>query len=170
MGTYWTIQTIDAWENAKQLGFLSGDPNKIWPEFSDAYNWMMQQMKKKIPKYTGEYPIWLWTEKPDLRRYGHLNKGERGVLLKVEIEDSRLLLSDFMAWHSVIYNTYFFIDEDEDHLFYTSNRTAIEESWQRIFDLEFLEQNSNWGDVRIQGVTGKLTLDEISIVREFIAR
>lgn len=44
MGTFWNIQTFDAWKNAMQLGYLIGNKEYIWPEFIDAYHWMMKQM------------------------------------------------------------------------------------------------------------------------------
>lgn len=169
MGTYWTIQTYKAWENAKRIGYLTGDEGYIWPEFIDAYHWMMKQMKNKIPQYSSEYPIWLWTERPDLRKSGHLEKGTRGVLLKVNIASSRVLLSDFLAWHSVFYNSYIGVYEDDENN-NSMNQSLIEESWQRIFDFDFLKSHPEWGEVRIQGVTGKVSLNEITLVKDFIAR
>ncbi len=56
-------------------------------------------MKRRLPIYTGEYPIWLWPNRPDLRRSAYLERGKKGVLLKVEVElDAQdVLLSEFQA-------------------------------------------------------------------------
>lgn len=168
MGIYWTIQTSVAWEKAKQLGYLIGDKRYVWTEFTDAYHWMMKQMKNKITNYSGEYPIWLWTERPDLRKNGHLETGVQGVLLKVDIDSSRVLLSDFLAWHQVLYNDYLSLDCNE--IPNNSSVHTIEQSWLGIFDLEVLKKHPDWGEVRHQGVTGKVFVNEISVVKEFKAR
>ena len=67
MGIYWTIQSIEKWEEVKNSSYLLGVHEHIWPEFVEPYHWMMQQMDEKIPNYKGEYPIWVWSDRPDLR-------------------------------------------------------------------------------------------------------
>jgi len=163
------FKTYKAWETAKQIGYLTGDQIYIFPEFINSYHWMMKQMEKEISHYSNEYPVWLWTERPDLRKSGHLEKGTRGILLKVRIDSSRVLLSDFLAWHSVFYNSYVSVDE-EDEINNSMNQSLIEESWQRIFDFDFLKSHPDWGVVQIQGVTGKVSINEITLVKDFIGR
>ncbi|MGO4548882.1 DUF3841 domain-containing protein [Paenibacillus sp. 2TAB23] len=85
MTRYWTNQTIEAWEKAIKVGYLVGNPDFVWAEMLENYHWMMEHMKKRLSYYSGEYPIWLWTEKPDLRRSGDFNGGTRAVSLEVEI-------------------------------------------------------------------------------------
>lgn len=169
MGIYWTIQTMEKWQLAKNLGFLIGHREHIWPDFSEPYHWMMRQMAERLPNYQGEYPVWVWTERPDLRRMGHLEKGTRGVLLKIDIEDTRILCSEFQAWHFVLMDCYCDIEAKEDFELDLS-RQAIEESWKTIFDLNYLAEHPDWGECTVQGVTGKVMLHEISLVKEFTAR
>lgn len=64
--------------------------------------------------------------------------------LELEIPESRILLSDFEAWHAVLNDWYLSSSEAEAEAFHRgqdllsedSRRAKIEESWKRIFDLE----------------------------------
>lgn len=66
MGTYWTIQSSEKWNEIQQKGYLIGNPNFISSDLIEDYHWMMKKMSKYIPNYKGEYPVWLWTEKPGI--------------------------------------------------------------------------------------------------------
>ncbi|MDQ0231374.1 DUF3841 domain-containing protein [Metabacillus malikii] len=168
MGIYWTIQSVGKWQKVNKTGFLVGAREYIWPEFLDSYHWMMEQMKVKLPNYHGEYPVWVWEQRPDLRKSGHLEKGERGVLLKLELDDANVLLSDFQAWHFVIDNAYCNIEGMEDVEGISTEE--IQASWQKIFDLTYVSQHPEWGEVTVQGVTGKVSIDKITLEKEFISR
>ena len=169
MATYWTIQTLDKWKEVQKLGYLTGDRNYISEDFVGPYEWMMEQMKERLPKYRGEYPIWLWIERPDLRRSGHLAKNTQTVLLKIELEESDVLLSELQAWHIVLYHSFFYLEfEDEDRA-YTEDE--MRKSWTYIFEIETLKRYPDWGpDVTLQGVTGKIHLKQIQLKKTFIAR
>ncbi|MCM3180645.1 DUF3841 domain-containing protein [Cytobacillus horneckiae] len=170
MGIFWTIQSAAKWEEVKKIGYLIGVHEQIWPEFVEPYLWMMEQMKSKIKNYDqAEYPVWVWTNRPDLRRSGHLNKGESGVLLKIDIDDDRILLSDFQAWHFVLDGVYCNIEAKEENELNLSSK-SIKESWKKIFDLNDLANNPDWGECIIQGVAGKILLHEITFAKEFTAR
>lgn len=41
---------------------------------------------------------------------------------------------------------------------------------KKIFDIDFLKQHPNWGASAIQGVTNRIGLNEITLIKEFIAR
>lgn len=130
---------------------------------------MMAQMKKRLPHYKGEYPIWLWTERPDLRQSGYLERGEQGVLLKVELHSTDVLVSDFQAWHLVFYNDYMSLVEEPENEVYTSEE--IRKSWELIFELDQLKASELWGvPHHLQAVTGKILLSQIDAVKEFKAR
>ena len=60
-------------------------------------------------------PIWVWVRpKPDLRQAGYLQRGRKGVLLELEIDSHRILLSDFDAWHCVLNHWYLALTEYEE--------------------------------------------------------
>lgn len=173
MTRYWTNQTIEAREQAQREGYLIGNIKYVWDEMLDNYRWMMKQMKKRLPNYSGGYPIWLWTEKPDLRKSGHFEKGTHAVCLEVEISSEHTLLSDFDAWHCILNDSFLAIDELEWDAFHSGELTmAKKKSWERIFDLELLRKSNWWNDSEphIQGVTGSIEISQVCKVREFIAK
>lgn len=107
MKTFWTIQSAEKWIEIQEKGYLTGNPDYICPDSIEAYHWLMTKMNEKISNYQGEHPVWVWTERPDLRKRGYLNRGEQGVVLKINIEENHVLLSDFQAWHFVLMEEYF---------------------------------------------------------------
>ncbi len=97
----WTIQRPSWWRTLQQRGLIHADGRRLCHDFRPAYNWMMGQMYRRIPGYTGAYPVWFWySPKPDLRHSGHLARGERGLRIELELPRSIVLLSDFETWHS----------------------------------------------------------------------
>lgn len=169
---YWTIQTVEAWNQAQALGFLKGNPEYVWQEFMRSYRWMISQMKQRMPRYDGEFPVWLWTGRPDLRFSGRLAKGQRGVLLEVRLEADDVLISDFQAWHMVLNDHFLALTEREEEL-YDNGALALtkEESWERIFDYEFLQTHDCWsGEQELQAVAGTISLDKLKLLKEFTAR
>lgn len=169
---YWTVQSFEAWQGALGLGYLQGNLDYIWEDFLPAYKWMMREMKLRLESYTGEYPIWIWPKRPDLRCSGILNKGTKGVLLEIILNDYEVLLSDFQAWHIVLSNSFLSLTEEEEVLYEMGKvNMSLEESWTRIFDYKGLQQYDNWqGEIDLQGVTGQVPLGKIKLVKTFIAR
>lgn len=96
----YTIQHQNAWTNAQTSGFLSGNLDYIEPHFMKAYRWMMEEMSIRLKGFEGEYPVWLWNRKPDLRCAGYLNKGTTGVLLEIELQSYEVLFS--ILWHGIL--------------------------------------------------------------------
>lgn len=121
---------------------------------------MMKQMKIKINNYNYEYPVWLWIEKPVLRKRGYIEKGTEGVLVEVEIDTSSVLISDFMAWHSVLNDEFIVMSAEEEIMFENELINVLKEkNWERIFCIEELRNNEFW--------KGKQLLQA---VKEFIDR
>ena len=166
---FYTIQNIAAWNEARLKGFLEGNKDYIWDYFLKAYSWMMDQMERRIPSYKGEFPVWLWAERPDLRRGGYLNPDERGILLQVNIEEERVLLSDFESWHSVLMDGPVSDNEEEwEAIEQGKYHISKEKSWERIFDIK---KEKEIGRIpTIQGVTGRLYIHEIKPIKEFVSR
>lgn len=168
---FYTIQSIEKWELANQLGYLEGDKEYVYEYFLDAYKWMMQQMKTRLRKYNNEYPVWLWPKRPDLRMSSHLPKGTKGILLQVNIPEADVLLSDFDAYHCILNDWFLLVNDKEEELFDKGKLDiSKEKSWERIFDLELLKNSEYWGSNCVQGVTGKIMLDNIKVIKEFTAR
>lgn len=170
---FWTIQTEEAWQKAIAYGYLAGDHEYVWHEFLPAYRWMMKQMKVEFPNYIGDYPVWVWLKKPDLRFSGHLMKGTNGVLLELDLEEEDVLISDFQAWHLVLYNSFVALTEEEEQEFETGKLDiSLEESWLRIFNYKELKKYDYWkSDIEdLQGVTGRIPITKIKLLKAFTAR
>ncbi|QWU14346.1 protein of unknown function [Paenibacillus sophorae] len=170
MTKYWTLKTEEVWNEFKKLGYIEGSEEyALYPE---EYKWMMQQMALRLPEYNGEYPVWLWLKKPDMRSTSHFESGTKCVRLTVELDEKDVLISDFENWHMVLNDSFNADSEDEYEAFYRGELSITkEESWERIFDLN-RNINSNWSGTGewLQGVTGRITLDKINKVEHFVAR
>ncbi len=184
----WTIQDTAAWDLAQQRGELRGDGRYADPLFRPAYRWLMQQMVERIPDYDGRrYPVWAWFKpKPDLRSRGHLLPGQPGVRVEFAASEDQFLVSDFDSWHSVLFGgDYIGTSEEDEDAFYKAHKqaradgvglealqTKMTDSWQRIFDLDFLAQYPDWlGEAtHLQATLGKVSLDQVVKVTEFVGR
>ena len=169
MGRFWTIHPLEAWRHFQRQGFIVGDPKYICEDFIEPYHWMMEQMKKRLPDYQGEYPVWVWPVKPDLDQPGHLPEGTEGVCLELELDDKNVLLSDFDAWHCVLNNWPLELEDDE--FGEIPSQEDIVKSWERIFDYETLWQHPDWRTPtnKLQGITGKVPISCVKDVTYFIA-
>ncbi len=186
----WTIQTCPAWEQFQATGVLHADPRFIDADFLPAYDWMIAQLARRAdpPPVGVKYPVWLWTQwegqstPPDLRRSGHLPRGQCGVRLECELWSENVLLSDFDLWHFVLNNWYLPNDEADADAFEAAYRQADTEacvrkkveSWQRIFDLDWVDPTGfttlPGAEKSIQGVVWQIELEEVKSVRVFTAR
>ena len=147
-------------------------------------------------------PIWAWYQwegvnrrRPDLRAAGYLTKAERGMRAELQVADNRVLLSDFDLWHYVLNYWYLPATEQDggtfekklaraglsfygcDHqrpLANTRYRREIERSWERIFDVGWVDQGRAIAhppeEKSIQATLWELLLDDVVGVREFTAR
>ena len=195
----WTIQSIDAWKMLQGSGTLRCDTRFADRDFMPAYEWMAQQMLRrlKVCPPNSAIPLWAWYQweghrrRPaDLRRGGYLPAGERGVRIKFEIDDDLVLLSDFELWHYVLNYLYLPISLADGEAFETRlaerglsiHKTTsrpdsvfdriVKESWNRIFDLEWVQDGITHAAAQksIQGSLWELTLDAVRQVDEFTAR
>jgi hypothetical protein len=101
----WSILTQPAWKELRQKHCLRASRCHTEKSFLASYDWMSIQMERRLKvsrpsKIT--MPMWVWHQwegrakpRPDLRASGHLPKGTRGILVEFEVQDDRLLLSDF---------------------------------------------------------------------------
>lgn len=151
----WTFQPQEVIDIVEKTGEFIADPNKSELvtefDFGDAYNWLNGRMKKFINDENSnndiKIPVWAWYKynykniKPD-RRIKLFNNYKNDRLLELDIDDSRVLLSDYNEWHSVL-NNYPVLTMDEfeksenDEIlenFYMKDSFKIP-SWDRIFDV-----------------------------------
>jgi hypothetical protein len=143
---------------------------------------MSGEMRARLgqPAYTWQAPVWVWCQwrgtarqKPDLRARGHLRTGARGVRIELELDETRLLRSDFELWHYVLNGWYLPGSlADERRFGQHPDPRRIRQSWQRVFDLGW--RNSRYtaagGSKSIQGVTWELRPSDVRDVTMFTAR
>lgn len=191
----WTIQTEAALRKLERDGRLSSDRSLADPDFLPAYDWMSDQMRRRIgPSPVGvRSPLWAWYQydsdskrRPDLRRTGHLPRGEVGFLIGFHGDDESVVLSDFDLWHFVL--NYWYLPAtvaDGERFDSTFGRTCswtdpaphaidheIRGSWQRIFDLEWYdpELTCGLGQRQIQATLWQMTAESVATIQTFVAR
>jgi len=159
--TMYTIQARDAYETLVRDGVLVGDSSLGWPEFQEAYAWMLRQMDQRLPGQSGGL-LWLWPTATPSRLRDDARHARGEVLLTVRVAKERVLLSEFFDWHAVLNRSLHVpplpgesdetwevrcnpIDEDVDArakpyrkepiaTWPEALRTEIESSWEAIFD------------------------------------
>lgn len=108
--------------------------------FQNAYGWLCEQMKERIPECEGDFPWWGWTERPDLRaEVWQKQQGSENVLLKLRVPDDKVLLTDHRGWDvSTVVGQYYSHTEKEwklwllyaameDTLLYLNNPRKLKE-------------------------------------------
>ena len=182
--TLWSIQAEEMWHQALQSGVLRADPSYIEPFWIQPYSWIEKQMTKRIgpPPEGVIHPIWAWYSykkilgKPDLRCY-HVQPGKKCVLLKIEIDSSQVLLTDFDDWHIVL-NT-----GDEESI--ANECTVLENDFMPIEEVEFPWEVRGenvakpWEGIiqpldsklhYVQATTWEIKIDQVKKVRYFTGR
>ncbi len=160
----YTIQGARHWEEARNLGVLTGGPfdYHVDEDWRPAYRWMQKQMKKRLPWFSGDFPVWAWPESQLSEWSAYQGWGEFGdkmVLLEFEVPDSRVLLSDFYGWHMVLGN-HPLRNENEE-----SQDANVEASWLQVFDPP---PGADWsGDVQ-QACVDRVFPGEVYSVTPFI--
>jgi hypothetical protein len=168
--TLWTLQHIGVWEKLKMQGFVRGDGryamSTLMPGFRIAYKWLMEEMKKRIPEKPLKrgFPIWAWYyPKPDLREFGFAPHRCPFVKIELKVKREKILATCFDAWEVVLIG---------ESLAFCCERIGMEESWERIFDFDKLNDMEflGGGVERIQVVMYEITMDEVRSVKFYKAR
>jgi len=181
----YTFQPVAAYEAAKKRGYLTATEElakEAWNEGVDAdfwdwvkpsYDFMLKQMAKRLPNFTGEYPIWAYAWRVDLRCFRREYKSEQ-LLMTLDVPEERVLLSCMDGWHFVMNNSYFAVSEKEYNRVCGEDggrkvsKKVREKSWERIFDLD-LEYAPDWmgtGPKDLQACCDRVYLDEIKSIRQ----
>jgi len=183
----WTIQPLSVWERLREAGTLWVDPtdSEFSYEFREAYDWMCQQMRQRLPEYEGHYPSWAYDYKLDLRSFRYQGTLGRQVRLELALPPERVLFSAYGAWHSVLGPSY--LPQAADDEGYKREGDAWDEelaalgldpyavdplpeplhsrmvaSWDRVFDVEELRDTNT-----IQACFERLDFSDVVEVTEF---
>jgi hypothetical protein len=195
----WTIQGTKAWNIFRTTGILRTTSKPLDDYSFPAYQWMSEQTRMRLgsPPTHSTWPVWAWYQwqgekrkKPDLRSRWHLPKGKRGVCIEFEIDENKVLLSDFRLWHYAL--NYWYLPKSESdgekfeatlerhHLSFFKTmplpepkfHQAIITSWQRIFDLDWVAKGLSEpkAEKSIQATLWEIRREQVRTVREFIVR
>jgi hypothetical protein len=96
-----------AWDAAEKLGYWTGtldhhvgDGDFGW---GPAYEWMRQRMAERVPDFSGDYPMWGWIKRPSTKPKPRKYRGTSdNIRLTVQVPRSRIVFSDYDAWHAVL--------------------------------------------------------------------
>lgn len=186
----WTIQSEEVLDILERDGVYTCDEtlSDLMEYFEKDYRWMVEQMDNRgIEHPEGlNYPLWAWHtrnwkhKRPILREICADEKGKRLVCIEFEIDDDKVLLSDFDSWHFVL-NKFWLDDSSDgedwdekqrwlDSLPVIERERIMVESWQKIFDIT--SRKSDWkpNGCYIQGTFWELRKDMIRKVKRFKAR
>ncbi len=185
------------WHELRTQDTLKAAKHLVDQDFLSGYEWMRIQMNKYLGSGTtgNQYPLWAWYQaknenekRPDLRESGYLQRGKTGFRVEFEKDRSEVLLSDFELWHFVLNQSFlaksmYKFDQFEKRLyrsFGTSNfselphavQNEIEESWEKIFDLNFQAKDiaNPRANKQIQATFWELNMNEVIQVDRFTAR
>jgi len=137
----WTIQPVEFWEASKEKGVLRSDGRRLahGQDFRYPYRWLREQMKQRVPGYGGRPPLWFWLEKPDMRKTCWSEGGLGVIRLEVEVPEERVLVSDFLLWHTPLNGGYLGTSEADDDAFYREAERRLGRKHARVGDEDFPE-------------------------------
>ena len=178
----WTLQPISVWERLQTDGVLYADlslsPN---PSLHDSFEWMRQQMLRRIPGCRGRFPWWGYHRpKPDLRKFRHVPQRVRKrsgetrqcVRLELSLDASAVLLHDADAWDmSLIPGTILFDAAQEAaywNLLDAEQQRCIRETRERLFDIDALRRSLRYTEDHIEATFERLALVDVVGIRQFL--
>jgi Domain of unknown function (DUF3841) len=184
----WTIQPFAVWERLRRCQALYVDSVLSDQDFLTQYDWMREQMARRLQDYQGHSPWWAWFRpKPDLRRWHACcaAAGSRGVRLELAVPAERVLLSNEATWLCVLNGWYLGRTRAEYEAWNREiERESLDDSagrlpepwaarvvasWEHIFDIEALAAGDEWSDA-VQATFERLELADVVAVTEFTAR
>ena len=187
----WTIQPREVWDalEASPDGVLYVNPDHtgVWQDFRPSYEWLIEEMKKRVPVYSGHYPWWAWTTRPDMRwETWQATEGQNFSLIELELPMNQVCLTDFDLWNCILNGNFVPLSEADDEAWNAEWEGRFGEkywkrddvpvldlqerdarkmaSWIRIFNWDRPERDPvYWGDVILQATFE--TLDRRTVKR-----
>lgn len=167
----WTFQDPEVCKIIRQIGIYYPDKNKCderncYPQFEYAYQWITDQMAKKIKPRNNidPVPIFGWytqNGKPGVTNLKlPMNQYQQDmILLELDIPDNEIVLSDYALWFDVLNNVSCIPAKTEREaktrdfihykgitkLFPKKYQVLKEKSWENIFCDAFTEKvDTSW--------------------------
>jgi hypothetical protein len=128
----YTYQGEEAYQEYLRNGYLAGNSEHLEKdcEWLDAYDWMKGQMARRIPAYSGDYPVWAWAKRPSAKRKTYKTMADSKYRFTAIVPVERVLPSDYDLWHSPLNGFAVTKTEAEFDSFHGDPKP----SWESIFD------------------------------------
>ncbi len=149
----WVVGTERELHEAIVSRTLTANQSVEDEHFRSAYEWLADQLKRRLPGYTGKIPILAWYEKPKNLEFGYLPPGTRGVCIKCQIPVERVLSINSEGWLTVLNQWHLPLARDELLIFEGINvgigsfdnleplqQQVVVDSWDRIFDVTAMKK------------------------------
>lgn len=147
---FWTVQPISVWDTLQNQGLCRVDPKLAFDNQPPAgYVWLVEQLKRRLPGYEGNFPWWLYCGKPDLRWVRWTRPcGEWEVRLELKLPPERVEEFLIRDWDVVYCQSWLFKHLPRNRWWDFQERrgwenldnypepyeTLLRRSWQRLFD------------------------------------
>ncbi len=155
----YTLQGPEPVEALRRHGVMYGPDVSQMPEsddpqspigvcLKDSYAWMRAQMQHRLPHFSGHYPLWAWPRRSNLRQLRKVSPAN-SFWITARVPVSRILASDYMAWHSILNQGAITKTEEEWDAFYPTIGPHLpldlaQATWPLVFDLKACQ--SLWGE------------------------
>lgn len=185
----WTIQPEEVVDIINRDGVFTCNTklSENYEDLKEAYDWLVSEMIRRniLPPTNVYLPLWAWHtrdwkhEVPDYVNESITTPGQKCVCIEFEIDDDKVLLSDYDNWHMVLNDCWFDDSTSEEewdklHEWYdTLDRTTQYvmklESWQKVFDVT--PSCSDWSikGAYVQATFWELRKDMIRDIKYFTA-
>lgn len=154
-----TVQPLEVVDRLVEDGRFVCDITKSWandednPSYLQSYDWVVERMAEKVGQAPRDvkYPVWAWFrhDMESLKYGAPCEVGEKRAIVTIEVDDSRVVLSDFWRWGETAFLGIPYVDEskyeDGDAVVAEYKRIkglgkdAVRETWEAVFDLSDAE-------------------------------
>ena len=167
------VGVLKLYKKDRKFTHLTRYDGEQYNYFEYPYKYMIHEMKKRLPPPSDSkvyYPIWAWYKsagryKPQ-KKMDKIHKGL--VRLKLEIDESRVLLSDFDAFAAVISGTRILKEEESETIDFDADK-KFDPSLQEMFTLHRKEDTYFSFSIRsetIQATFWELYLSDVVEIME----
>lgn len=100
--TLWSYHDPKWINHCLKMGRFDVDVEKgpNWEFFPKAYTFMKEQMSKRIPNFSGKWPVWGYLKRPSKQFLKYHHRGD--CLVKLRVPKYKCLASDWDLWHDVL--------------------------------------------------------------------
>ena len=151
----YTVQPLEVVEQLVKNGRFVCDIAKSWaddednPSYLESYDWLVKRMAEKIGPAPQDvkYPVWAWFrhDMESLKYGAPCEVGGKRAIVTIEVDDSRVVLSDFWRWEETAFMGIPYVNESEfedDDVMAEYDRIealgkeAVKETWNEVFNLD----------------------------------